>query len=211
MKETLLVIHRCLERLDFCRAVQVLNSVMNSESATTLSFLIGPYLLLTACESSYYSMTFLEEQEMLQTALNDYHRVASTEREVRPFDSQLKIEDTSQLYHLYGKILRDFEDVIAVLDTVSSYEEDTQESAEAKFVSTLLTQMRLVLVARRKLISSLSNWRQKRYSKLEKIGRFPYSGTTTSRGICFFTLFGSNERQYCDRVGNVESTLRYST
>eukprot|EP01126_Amoeba_proteus_P045813 TRINITY_DN5150_c0_g1_i47.p1 TRINITY_DN5150_c0_g1~~TRINITY_DN5150_c0_g1_i47.p1 ORF type:complete len:221 (-),score=31.32 TRINITY_DN5150_c0_g1_i47:749-1411(-) len=74
--------------------------------------------------------------------------------ETRSFDTP-KIEDTSQLFHLYGKVLRDMEDVSAVLETVSAYDEDTKEVAQAKFISTLLYQIQHIAVARRKLISIL--------------------------------------------------------
>eukprot|EP01126_Amoeba_proteus_P045805 TRINITY_DN5150_c0_g1_i1.p1 TRINITY_DN5150_c0_g1~~TRINITY_DN5150_c0_g1_i1.p1 ORF type:complete len:301 (-),score=37.69 TRINITY_DN5150_c0_g1_i1:672-1574(-) len=150
--ETLLVVHRCLERLDFSHAVQALQDALNSDLATSIPFLFAPYLLLTACESSYYSLTFLAEQEQLQSALTDYQRY--TAMETRSFDTP-KIEDTSQLFHLYGKVLRDMEDVSAVLETVSAYDEDTKEVAQAKFISTLLYQIQHIAVARRKLISIL--------------------------------------------------------
>lgn len=127
-----------------------------------MSFLMSPYLLLTACESSFYTMSFLEDLETVQTALRNNEQVAL---DTRHFECP-RLEDTcvrqalcccahfvQQLYRLYGRVLRDLEDVAAVLDTVAAYEENSQDIAQAKFVSDLLGQMQHILVARRKMIA----------------------------------------------------------
>jgi len=95
-------------------------------------------------------MTFVEDQESVQNALRQY-----IPPETKQFE-QPRLEDTCQLYRLYGRVLRDLEDVTAVLDTVAAYEEQTKAVAQAKFVSELLGQMQYLLVARRKLIFTIS-------------------------------------------------------
>lgn len=129
-----------------------------------MSFLVAPYLLLVACESSFYTMTFLEDLVTVQAALRKNEQVAI---DIRHFEHP-KLEDTcvcykitflifgKQLYRLYGRILRDVEDVTAVLDTVAAYEENSRDISQAKFVSDLLSQLQHILVARRKMISLLS-------------------------------------------------------
>lgn len=58
--------------------------------ATSMSFLVAPYLLLTACESSFYTMAFIEDLEAVQTALRKNEQVAI---DVRHFELP-QLDDT---------------------------------------------------------------------------------------------------------------------
>lgn len=123
-RETLLVIHRCLERLDFTTAASVLQSSLKQEVSNSLSFLVVPYLLLIVSESTFYTMNFPDGTS-----------------------------DLERLYESYGLVLADVNDVTAVMDTVAGYNSNTDEVFQAKFISTLLKQVQILLVCRRQIIT----------------------------------------------------------
>uniref|UniRef100_A0A6B2L6K1 Uncharacterized protein n=1 Tax=Arcella intermedia TaxID=1963864 RepID=A0A6B2L6K1_9EUKA len=115
-----------LEQLQFAKASKILRCSLKEELRGSISFLFAPLLMLTACESVYYSLSFME---------------FSQERE-------------NYLQILYSQVVSDLNQVTAVLDTVITNEpnQESPEVIQAKFLSHLLKHLRQIIVTRKKMI-----------------------------------------------------------
>jgi len=127
--ETLLAFQNSLEQLQFTKAAKILQCSLREElTASSVSFLFAPLLLLTSCECVYYSLSFLESKSS------------------KTQENQLQI--------IYSEVTSNFNQVSAVLDTVVMNEpnQDKPELRQARFLTHLIKHLRIIIVARRKMV-----------------------------------------------------------
>jgi len=140
--ETLLAFQTAIEQLQFAKAAKILRCSLKADLRASISFLFAPLLLLTSCESVYYSLSYLE--------------------------TNVKKDEENDLQILYGQVLADLNQVTAVLDTVAINEpiQENPEVIQAKFLSHLIKHLRMIIVARRKMIG-VYNELQNRVTKID--------------------------------------------
>eukprot|EP01125_Pyxidicula_operculata_P013813 TRINITY_DN4586_c0_g1_i3.p1 TRINITY_DN4586_c0_g1~~TRINITY_DN4586_c0_g1_i3.p1 ORF type:complete len:450 (+),score=100.67 TRINITY_DN4586_c0_g1_i3:62-1411(+) len=128
--ETLLAFQRCLERLQFSKATKVLKCAFqdaedeDNSFRKSVSYLFAPLLMLTACESIYYNLSFIKSRLM-----------------------------QDKLLDLYARVLSDLNQVTAVLDTVARYSINNAEVIQAQFLVNLIKHLRNLIIIRRRLVN----------------------------------------------------------